>query len=127
MTTVNTETGEIVKDRPEPKELAAVLVEHLAGRTHHELSEDLHQLIEAVAAHGKKGSLVISINVVPTSAGEYSPMAISFESVLKAPKAMAESALFFLDHEGNPTQDNPAQPGLFARTVPTQSTELRNV
>lgn len=127
MTIVDTKSGEILGDSPEPKELAALLVEHRNGRTQARLSAELHQLLADVAAHGKKGSLVISINVVPTSAGEYSPMAISFESVLKAPKAMAESALFFLDHEGNPTQDNPAQPGLFARTVPTQSTELRNV
>lgn len=125
MTIVDTKTGEVLGDRPEPKELAALLVEHLNGRTHNELSLELHQLLEAVVAHGKKGSLVISINVDPTSAGEYTPVAISFESVVKAPKAKATSALFFIDGQGNPTQDNPSQPSLF-RTAPAKSTELRN-
>lgn len=126
MTTVNTETGEIVKDRPEPKELAAVLVEHLAGRTHHELSEDLHQLIEAVAAHGKKGSLVITVVVEPTSAAEGSPIGIAFESTLKAPKPTAPRAIFFIDGDGNPVRENPAQAAFDFRTAPATPTELRN-
>ncbi|MFC1410361.1 hypothetical protein ACEZCY_13955 [Streptacidiphilus sp. N1-12] len=124
---MDTTSGEILRDRPEPRELASLLVEHLNGRTHAELSRELHQLLEAVTAHGKKGSLVIAINIDPTSAGEHTPVAISFESTVKAPKAKAASALFFIDSDGNPTQDNPSQPSLFARPVPSQSTELRNV
>jgi hypothetical protein len=126
MTLVNAETGEVVKDRPEPKEFAAVLVEHLNGRTHHELSDDLHALIEAVMTHGKKGSLSISLVVEPTSAAEGSPIAIAFESTLKAPKATAPRAIFFVDNDGNPVRENPSQIGFDFRTAPAQPTTLKD-
>lgn len=123
---VDRETGEILDEGPHVKELAAVLLEHLGGRTHGELSTELHQLIEAVTAHGKKGALVINIVVEPTSAVDGSPIAIAFASTLKAPKADPSKALFFVDGDGNPVRDDPRQLGLDFRIAPTPTTELRN-
>jgi hypothetical protein len=123
---VDRDTGEILEDSPHVKELAVVLVEHLNGRTNEELSLELHQLIEAVTAHGKKGSLVVSIVVEPTSAVDGSPISIAFDSTLKAPKAAAPKALFFVDGDGNPVREDPRQLGLDFRIAPTPTTELRN-
>ena len=122
---LDTETG-VVTEKPQAKEFAALLVEHLNGRTHGEISDDVHDLIEAVMAHGKKGELVIRFVVEPTSAAENSPIAISFETALKRPKPKAPGAIFFVDADGNPVRENPQQAAFDFRTVPAPSTDLRN-
>lgn len=56
-------------EQPQPAEFAAFLVGHLGGRTHEEIGVELHQLLEAVKAHGKKGSLTITVVIEPPSNG----------------------------------------------------------
>jgi hypothetical protein len=123
---VDTETGE-VSEQPQAKEFAALLVEHLNGRTHSEISDDVHELVEAVVTHGKKGELVIRFIVEPTTAGPDAPIGIAFETTLKKPKAAAQRATFFVDRQGNPVQEHPNQLALNFRTLPADNTDLRTI
>lgn len=98
---LDTETGH-VGDPPEPKDFSFLLVEHLNGRTHTEISALAHELVEAVQAHGKKGSLTIELVIEPTTKGPDSPIAIAFETKLKKPEAAAPRATFFVNRLDRP-------------------------
>src|SRR5581483_8557163 len=51
-----------------PAEFASFLVGHLGGRAHDQISAELHELLAAVAEHGKKGSLTVTVTVEPPRA-----------------------------------------------------------
>lgn len=104
-------------------EFAAFLVGHLNGRTHEEIGRELHTLLEAVKAHGKKGSLTVTVVVEPPSNGvDGGPLPIGVEYATKAPKPSAPRAIYFLDNEGNPTRTDPRQIALDFRTAPSTNT-----
>lgn len=120
-------TTKPIDEQPQPAEFAAFLVGHLGGRTHEEIGVELHQLLEAVKAHGKKGSLTITVVIEPPSNGvEGAPLPIGIEYAAKAPKAAAPKNLYFLDDEGNPTRQDPRQMALDLRTAPA-TTEYKEV
>jgi hypothetical protein len=109
-------TGEIA-------EFAAFLIGHLGGRSHEQISAEMHDLLSAVAEHGKKGSLTITVTVEPPKGHvDGGPLAIGVDSALKAPKASAPPAIYFLDHEGNATRNDPRQLALDLRTAPAPTT-----
>jgi hypothetical protein len=115
--TVNKETGEIHEAQQAP--VAAFLASHLNGRTDEELSAEFHQLLDAVRAHGKKGSMTITIVVDPPANGvDSAPMPIGVESALKAPKPTPVKSLYFLDDDGQPVREDPRQMAIEFRTAP---------
>ncbi|WP_405391098.1 hypothetical protein OG596_26520 [Streptomyces sp. NBC_01102] len=112
-------TGEITEKAP----VAAFLASHLNGRTEEELSAEFHTLLEAVRAHGKKGSMTITIVVDPPANGvESAPMPIGIESAVKAPKSTAPKSLYFLDDDGLPVREDPRQMAMDFRTAPATNT-----
>ncbi|MFJ4926888.1 hypothetical protein [Streptomyces sp. NPDC088736] len=125
MSTIDQNTGEITEQPQAP--VAAFLGSHLNGRTDEELSQEFHQLLDAVRAHGKKGSMVITLVVEPPANGvESAPLPIGVESVVKAPKATAPKALYFLDADGLPVREDPRQMQIDFRTAPA-NTEFKDV
>ncbi|MGX1116360.1 hypothetical protein RKD37_001723 [Streptomyces ambofaciens] len=113
--TANTETGEI-----QQAPVAAFLASHLNGRTDEELSAEFHTLLDAVRAHGKKGSMVITIVVEPPANGvDSAPLPIGVESAVKAPKPTPVKSLYFLDAEGLPVREDPRQMAIEFRTTPS--------
>ncbi|UJV43834.1 hypothetical protein [Streptomyces sp. AMCC400023] len=113
--TVQPDTGEI-----QQAPVAAFLASHLNGRTDEELSAEFHTLLDAVRAHGKKGSMTITIVVDPPANGvESAPMPIGIESAVKAPKPTQPKSLYFLDDDGMPVREDPRQTQLDFRTAPT--------
>lgn len=116
---IDTTSGEITETAP----VAAFLASHLNGRTEEELSTEFHTLLEAVRAHGKKGSMTITILVEPPANGvESAPMPIGIESAVKAPKPTPVKSLYFLDDDGLPVREDPRQMALNFRTAPTTNT-----
>ncbi|MGH3587672.1 MAG: hypothetical protein ACRDQ0_15260 [Pseudonocardia sp.] len=111
----------------EPAEFAAFLVSHLNGRVHKTISGELHQLLQAVSAHGKKGALVIKVAVEPSKGHvEGDPLAISVETDLKAPKSTPPAAIYFVDDDGRPTRNDPRQIALEFRPAPA-TTEYKDI
>ncbi|MHA4776029.1 hypothetical protein L1085_016155 [Streptomyces sp. MSC1_001] len=120
MTTIQPETG---TDEQQTAPVAAFLASHLNGRTDEDISRDFHQLLEAVRAHGKKGSMTITIVVDPPANGvESAPMPIGVESAVKAPKPTPVKSLYFLDDDGQPVREDPRQLAMDFRTAPTTTT-----
>lgn len=110
-------------------EFAAFFVQHLAGRSHEEISAEFHKLLSAVNEHGKKGSLTITVNVEPPKGHiDGAPVVISIDSALKAPKASAPPSLYFVDTDGNATRNDPRQTAAFdVRDLPTAKTEIKDI
>lgn len=121
---LNKESGEL----DDVMEISALLIGHLNGRSHEEISREFHQLVEAVQAHGKKGSIAITFTVEPPASGmDGSPISIAVESAVKAPKATAPRAIYFVDDDGNPTRQDPRQIAFDLRDpTATAPTEFRS-
>lgn len=112
-------TGEIV-------DLPAFLAGHLNGRTSEEISAEFHQLLDAVREHGKKGQMTITFVVEPPANGvDNAPLPIGVESAVKAPKATAPKALYFLDKDGNPVREDPRQLAIQFHAAPA-TTEYKD-
>ncbi|XUM01261.1 hypothetical protein ACQ86F_31790 [Streptomyces venezuelae ATCC 10712] len=121
MTTIKPETN--TDEQPTTAPVAAFLASHLNGRTEEELSREFHALLEAVSAHGKKGSMTITIVVDPPANGvESAPMPIGVESTVKAPKPTPVKSLYFRDDDGQPVREDPRQLAMDFRTAPTTQT-----
>lgn len=107
----------------EHADIALFLAGHLGGRTSEALSDEFHQLLEAVKVHGKKGQLVITVVIEPPANGvDSAPLPIGVESTVKAPKPTPVKSLYFLDDDGLPVREDPRQMAIEFRTAPTNDT-----
>ncbi|MFF8409021.1 hypothetical protein [Streptomyces omiyaensis] len=123
MTATQPETGTDEQHATAP--VAAFLASHLSGRTDEELSREFHALLDAVRAHGKKGSMTITIVIDPPANGvDSAPMPIGVESAVKAPKPTPVKSLYFLDDDGQPVREDPRQLAMDFRPAPT-TTEFK--
>lgn len=111
MTSKTQRTGEIA-------EFAAFLVGHLGGRSHEQISAEMHELLGAVAEQGRKGSMTITVVVEPPKgAVDGGPVTIAVGSTVKPPRASAPPAIYFVDPDGNPTRNDPRQLAFDVRDV----------
>ena len=109
-------------DQIRVRPFADFLQEHAEGTTHGDLSEALHQLVEAVQAHCKAGSLGLTVKIKPMSNSDPSTLVVTCDIVLKAPEADPASKVFFVDKDGNLSRDDPRQLHLPLREVPAPRT-----
>ncbi|MER7815607.1 hypothetical protein [Streptomyces sp. NPDC096153] len=115
-------------DQKHIAEFAALLVQHLEGRAHEQISQEMHELLAAVSEHGRKGSLTITVTVEPPK-GNYDggPLAIAIDSAVKAPKPVAPPSIYFRDRDGNASRHDPRQTAAFeVRDLPT-SNEIKEI
>jgi len=78
------------------------------GRTHADLSNLLHELIQEVLDKGKAGSLTLVVKVEPDDV--YSRRLYVTENVSsKLPQPQVRKSIFFADETGNLTRTDPAQ------------------
>ncbi len=96
-----------------------LLREHRGGVTHDELSEALHELVEAVAAENKGGSLTLKIGIKPAG-GKGSALLVTAEIKTAPPKETSESSLYFVTPDNNLVRDDPRQ-----RTMPFHTLDSR--
>lgn len=88
----------------------ALLLQHQrSGDCMDELSEKLRDLGKAVTALGKKGTLVLTITMNPTSKGAGSAVAIKDTIKLNAPSEESAMAIFFVGSEGDLSRSDPRQ------------------
>ena len=99
-----------------------VLAELRRGRTQAEMSEALHELLQACADTGKKGELILKIIVDPKKVGEYETprVEISDQITVKRPRRTVSPSTFFLTDDANPVRRYPNQDAFEPlREVPT--------
>lgn len=92
------------------------LREHRNGVTQDELADALQELVAAVAAEGKGGSLVLTINVKP--AGNSGALEVTDKIVVKAPAQNRSASLFFVSPENNLIREDPKQITMELRPIP---------
>lgn len=78
------------------------------GNTHAALSAGLHDLVEAVRAHGRAGTLTLTIKVAPLAKGDDSQFTVAEEISVKAPKPDPRPSIYFADRGGNLTTADPS-------------------
>lgn len=71
-----------------------------------DLTEKMQEVVNACYDTGKRGSLTLTINVVPGKGGE---VVISDKIVAKAPEHEAASSVMFVTPEGNLQRSDPRQ------------------
>ena len=90
------------------KPFATYLQQTNRGRTHADLSEQFHELIQVVLETGKAGTLTLTVKVEADDAD--ARRLVLTESVRsKLPQPTPRKSIFFADDTGNLTRNDPAQ------------------
>ncbi|HEX3539617.1 MAG TPA: hypothetical protein VHT75_04160 [Acidimicrobiales bacterium] len=93
------------------------LAEVNGGLTHHELSEQFNELILAVSATGKVGTLTLTLKVAPEDDAD-GMVRITDNVTVKIPEGKRPNTLWYVTEDGNLSRHNPAQTRLPLRGVP---------
>jgi hypothetical protein len=93
------------------------LREHRGGVTHDELSDALQELVAAVTAEGKGGTLTFKIKVKP--AGKSGALEVTDEVKVTAPAQTRSASIFYASPENNLIREDPKQIKLDLRQIPT--------
>lgn len=87
--------------------------------------EKFAELVQAVTAHGKAGSLTLKVDIKPSTAGA---MAVKSDIALKRPKGTPAESLLWPTPEGNLLAEDPKQTKMDLRPVESDKPrELRNL
>lgn len=100
------ETGEITAEETN-RPFTAVLNEIRHGATVTEMRDELAEVVKAVIATEKAGSVTLTLNVALADSGEAVFVADKITS--KVPKPTVQPSLFFPDAKGDLTRKNPRQ------------------
>lgn len=86
------------------------------GSTHAGLTGDLAELLQAVKAHGRSGSMTLKIKITPASrGGDVDKITISADRKLELPKPEQPQDFFWLTDDAEPTRQHPRQHALDLR------------
>ncbi len=96
---------------------ATMLNELRAGGAADELSEQLSELIGAVRAAGKTGTLTLKIKVAPWQTGDGSKLSITDTISTSPPKMATPATLFFSDEDNCLQRNDPNQRELELKSV----------
>lgn len=78
------------------------------GAAIHDAAKDLNELVRAVKATGKAGSLTIKLTVEPDKADD-TVCTIQPDVTLKLPKKARAKGIFYIDDKGDLTREDPRQ------------------
>jgi hypothetical protein len=95
-------------DEPHIKPFASYLTDTNQGRTHSELSEKLHELVEAVLRTGKAGTLALTVKVDADNV-DNRRLVISEVVTAKLPTGPAKKSVFWANDKGNLVRNDPSQ------------------
>lgn len=100
---------------------AATLQEIGGGKLAARLAAQLVDVTAAVKATGKKGSIVLKIEVAPLKKAAANTLVVSGSSVAKVPEGedANPTSVFFADEAGNLSRNDPGQLQLPLRGLPT--------
>lgn len=93
------------------------LREQAQGLTHEALGDELYSLIQAVNDTGKPGKLVLEIMVKPGDT-HIKTVTVSDRIKVTRPEGERGASIFFIDHSGNLSRQNPMAPKLPFQAVP---------
>lgn len=87
------------------------LAELRRGRLQAELTEALHDLLVSCQQTGKKGELVLKLQITPTKVGDYETPRVDIADAItvKKPRLDTRPSTFYLTDDGNPSRRDPNQ------------------
>lgn len=95
-------------DRPAVRPFASVMRDFGRGQVLEDAAQQLQDIVRAVAEHGKKGVLTITVEVAPMK-GDRGALLVTAKTNAKAPQADATATVFYADQRGNLLRDHPDQ------------------
>lgn len=116
---VDSETGEI-QVRP----FADVLRDLGRAVVIDEAGVQLQQLVNTVSETGKKGRLVLTVEVGPMKGNEAAVL-VQAKTDLKLPASEPVAGVFFPDEHGNLRRDDPRQTAIPLREVTSEKKDLK--
>ncbi len=107
-------------DERRTRPFADVLNSLRRGKSHREAGNLMQELVTAVQATGRQGSLTLKLKVSRNKSGM-----IEIDDLITTvlPKPDRDSSLFFADDDGNLTKDDPRQPEIPGIRVASDSQE----
>lgn len=99
-------------DGPQALSFSAFITENADGVLEDRATAELRDLVQAVLAQQKKGTLVVELTVNPAG-GSGRMVRIAGNVTAKPPKAVPEESLFYATRDGGLTKDDPFQPSMF--------------
>jgi hypothetical protein len=111
----------------EPRSFTSWLEDQRKGVLAIELADSLKELVAAVDAYGKPGTLTLKLTVKPSGRGSVGTVTVADTVTLKKPEGDRPEVFYFLDSDNNLCRANPAQESLLdsLREVPSPG-ELRS-
>ena len=94
---------------PTGTDVLAVLSQLRRGQTAADLADGLRDLVAAVRATGKKGSLTLKLTVAPHSNGDDVTLTLADDVTLKVPRAERGSSIFFATEQNGLVRNDPRQ------------------
>jgi hypothetical protein len=113
-----------IPDDGQVRPFALTLQEIGGGKLAARVSAQLADLTAAVVATGKKGSIVLKIEVAPVKKATANTLMVSGASkaTIPEPEDAAPTSVFFATDDGTLTRDDPRQPLLPLRGLPGRAT-----
>lgn len=101
-----------------------VLSQIRGGFALNQAGEKLQEVIKAVQATGKKGTLTVTIDVIPDKVDER-VLKIQPSMKVKIPEKGFNEGIFFVDDKGKLSREDPAQAEMFAERERNRVASLR--
>lgn len=95
-------------DDPVMRPFADFLREQTGGQTHDELTRAMHEVVLAVEATGKAGSVTLTLSIQPLKDTAGGAVKVTDTVKAKLPEFARPASIFFADN-GNLVRDNPNQ------------------
>lgn len=99
---------DVKEDARQTKPFAGFLQEHNRGAGHRHASEALQRVVAAVQDTGKKGSVVVTVNLEPMK-GNDDALLTTVNVVEKIPVTPPKAAVFYADADHNLQRTDPQQ------------------
>ena len=103
------------------KPLTDILREYRRGELVDRATDELNEIVRAVASTGRSGKLVLTLHV-KSNRGEGDQILLEAETKVTVPKAPLPTAIFFVDEDGGLHQRDPRQ-----REMVLESTSKKDV
>lgn len=112
MTDQKQESTQDIKKDDEAPDFAVTLTQLAKGKTNERLSDQLAEVVAAVAATKKAGKLTVTLQIKPQG-NVPGAVIVTATSAAKAPAFDPQASIFYATDDGHLVRDDPKQPSLY--------------
>jgi hypothetical protein len=108
-------------NQPTNNVLNFLLADFKKGAVQAEANEAFSTLIQSVREHGKKGTFVLELDVLPASGSDAACVEIRAKVKTKLPEPAPPAAIYYTTEDGRVQKDDPNQAELVFKPLPSIS------